>query len=209
MNNILNIKTPAEGQATALKSDFGLGNHSLSNLRLAYWNLPVEALYEEAIFRGEGKITSSGPFVAETGKHTARAANDKYIVREPNTEDKIWWGQYNRPYNPEKFNELINRVQGYLQGRDLFVQDCYAGADPNFQLPVRIVTELAWHSIFARNMFLLPKSNEAYRRHVPEFTVMALPSFKAFPQIDDSGSNTIIVVSFEHNLCIIGNSGYA
>jgi len=209
MNNILNIKTPAEGQATALKSDYGLGNHSLSNLRMTYWNLPVEALYEEAIFRGEGKITSLGPFVAETGKHTARAANDKYIVREPNTEDKIWWGQYNRPYNPEKFNELINRVQGYLQGRDVFVQDCYAGADPNFQLPVRIITELAWHSIFARNMFLLPKSKESYRRHVPEFTVMALPSFKAFPQIDDSGSNTIIVVSFEHNLCIIGNSGYA
>ena len=208
MNNILNIKSPAEAQASILKSDFGLSNIGLSNLRKVYWNLPTEALYEEAIFRHEGKISNQGPFVVNTGKHTARAASDKFIVRESSTEEDIWWGEYNQPYNPDKFNELFNRVQGFLQGRDLFVQDCYSGADPDFRLPVRIITEYAWHSYFARNMFITLNSQEEYRRHVPDFTVIAVPSFKAFPQIDDSRSDTIIVVNFEQKLCIIGNSEY-
>ena len=208
MNNILNIKSPAEAQASMLKSDFGLSNIGLSNLRKVYWNLPTEALYEEAIFRHEGKISNQGPFVVNTGKHTARAASDKFIVRESSTEEDIWWGEYNQPYNPDKFNELFNRVQGFLQGRDLFVQDCYSGADPDFRLPVRIITEYAWHSYFARNMFITLNSQEEYRRHVPDFTVIAVPSFKAFPQIDDSRSDTIIVVNFEQKLCIIGNSEY-
>jgi phosphoenolpyruvate carboxykinase (ATP) len=208
MNNILNIKSPAEVQAEALKSDFGLNNIGLSNLRKIYWNLPTEALYEEAIFRNEGRVTRLGPFVVNTGKHTARAASDKFVVREDSTEEHIWWGEYNRPYNREKFNELYNRVQGFLQGRDLFVQDCYAGADQEYQLPIRIITEYAWHSMFARNMFLLPKSQEEYRRHVPEFTVICTPSFKAIPNIDDTSTNTAIVLNFEQNLCIIGNTGY-
>ena len=209
MNNILDIKTPAEAQAAARKSDYGFENHGLFNLRKVYWNLPIEALYEEAIFRNEGKITLQGPFVVNTGKHTARAANDKFIVREPSSEDDVWWGQYNRPYSPEKFNDLFNRVQGYLQGRDIFVQDCYAGADPDYRLPVRIITELAWHSMFARNMFIVPQTNDEYRRFVPEFTLIALPEFKSFPQIDNTPSNTVIAVNFDQQLCIVGNSGYA
>jgi len=209
MNNILDIKTPTEAQANARKCDFGVENHGLTNLNRAYWNLPMEALYEEAIFRKEGRITLQGPFVVNTGNHTARAANDKIIVRESNTESHIWWGEYNRPYSPEMFNELFNRVQGFLQGRDIFVQDCYAGADPDYRLPVRIVTEYAWHSMFAHNMFLLPSTNEEYRRHVPEFTVISIPSFKAFPQVDGTTSNTVIVINFDQRLCIIGNTGYA
>jgi len=209
MNNLLNIKTPAEGQAAARKSEFGLENHGLTNLRQAYWNLPLEALYEEAIFRNEGKLTLSGPLVVNTGKHTARAATDKFIVKEAGSEDHIWWGQYNYPYAPEKFNDLFSRVQGFLQGRDLFIQDTYAGADSNYHLPIRIITELAWHSMFARNMFLSPSTNEEYRRHVPEFTVIAVPSFKAFPQVDGTPTNTAIVINFDQRLCIIGNTGYA
>lgn len=209
MNNILDIKTPAEPQASARKSDFGVGNHGLMNLNRVYWNLPSEALYEEAVFRNEGKITQLGPLVVYTGKHTARAANDKFIVHENTTENNVWWGQYNRPYNPDRFNQLIDRLQGFLQGRDVFVQDCYAGADKNFRLPVRIITEYAWHSLFARNMFILPQTNEEYRLHVPEFTVIAVPSFKAFPQIDDTTSNTAIVVNFQQKLCLIANTQYA
>jgi len=209
MNNILDIKSPAEAQAQALKSDFGLENHGLINLNKVYWNLPIEALYEEAVFRNEGKITQQGPLIVNTGKHTARAANDKFVVREASTEDHVWWGQYNRPYSPEKFNDLFNRVQGFLQGRDIFVQDCYAGADPEYRLPVRIITEYAWHSMFARNMFIPPATNEEFRRHIPDFTVIAAPSFKAFPQIDGTPTNTVIVISFEQKLCIIGNTGYA
>ncbi len=209
MNNILNIKTPSEAQADALRGEFTLENHGLMNLNKIYWNLPTEALYEEAIFRDEGKLTQLGPLVVNTGKHTARAASDKFVVREPDTEGHIWWGQYNRPFSADKFEELFSRVQGYLQGRDVFVQDCYAGADMNYSLPVRVITELAWHSLFARNMFISPKTNEDYRRHLPEFTVIAVPGFKAFPQIDGTPTNTFIALNFTQRLCIIGNTGYA
>lgn len=209
MNNILDIKTPAQSEAQSLKSDYGLDNLGLTNLRMAYWNLPTEALYEEITFRKEARITKMGPIVAYTGKHTARAASDKFIVKEPTTQEHIWWGEYNRPFSPEKFNDLFNRMQGYLQGRDVFVQDCYAGADPNYRMPVRIVTELAWHAHFARNMFVLPTTNEEYRRHAPEFTVLCLPSFKGIPTIDGTGSNTFIVLNFDQRLCIIGNTAYA
>jgi len=208
MNNILNIRTPAESQAEAVKGDYSLEDIGLFNLRKAYWNLPTEALYEEVIFRGEAQIVLQGPIAVNTGKHTARAANDKFIVREPTTEDNVWWGQYNRPFSPEKFDELFSRLKGFLQGRDVFVQDCYGGADPQYRLLVRIITELAWHSMFARNMFIKPKTHDEYRRHVPEFTVICAPSFKSFPQVDTTPANTFIVINFAQKLCIIGNTGY-
>ena len=209
MNNILDIKTPAQTEASALKSDYGLENHGLTNLRMVYWNLPTESLYEEIAFRKEARITQMGAIVANTGKHTARSANDKFIVKEPTTEDKVWWGQYNRPYSADKFNDLYNRMQGFLQGRDLFVTDCYAGADPNYRIPIRIITEYAWHAVFARNMFIMPKTNEECRRHIPDFTVMAIPSFKGVPQIDGTNLNTFIALNFAQKLCLIGNTAYA
>jgi phosphoenolpyruvate carboxykinase (ATP) len=208
-NNLLNIKTPAENEAGALRGDYGLINHGLTNLRTVYWNLPTEALYEEIVFRGEGRISKSGPVIVNSGKRTARAAQDKFVVRDPDTEDHIWWGEYNRPISASQFNEVFNRLQGYLQGRDLFVQDCFAGADPDFRMPVRIVTEFAWHSHFARNMFILPKNREAYRRHVPDFTVICVPSFKAFESIDGTRTSTFIVLNFQERLAIIGDTAYA
>ncbi|NIS82883.1 MAG: phosphoenolpyruvate carboxykinase (ATP) [Anaerolineales bacterium] len=208
MNNLLNIKTPAQNEAYVLHSDFGLENHGLTNQNIIYWNLPTEALYEELTFRSEGRISQQGPVLVKSGKHTARAAGDKFIVREPSTEDKIWWGEYNRPFSTEKFDELFSRLQGFVQGRDLFVQDCFAGSDPEYRIPIRIVTEYAWHSLFARNMFLLPKSAEAYRQHVPQFTVLAVPSFQAFQPIDSTRTGTFIILNFDQKLCIIGDSAY-
>jgi phosphoenolpyruvate carboxykinase (ATP) len=209
MNNILNIKTPAQAQALALKSDYGLENLGLVNLGQVYWNLPVEALYEEIVFRNEAKISRYGPILALTGKHTARSANDKFVVREPTTDSHIWWGQYNRPFDPYQFDELYARLQGYLQGRDVFVQDCYVGADPDYQMPVRLIAEQAWHAMFARNMFILPETNDEFRRHIPDFTVICVPSFKAIQQIDQTASDTFIVLHFAKRLCIIGNTAYA
>jgi phosphoenolpyruvate carboxykinase (ATP) len=145
--------------------------------------------------------------VVNTGKHTARAAQDKFIVREPDSEEHVWWGEYNRPISAEKFAETFSRVQGYLQGRDLFVQDCYGGADPEYQLPVRILTEYAWHSLFAHTMFINPKNREAYRNHVPEFTVLVVPEFKAFEPIDGTRTPTFITLNFAQKLAIIGNRG--
>jgi len=208
MNNIFNLKTPAEKEAAAIRSDYGLKNIGLTNLRKTYWNLPPEALYEEVIFRGEGNISHQGPLIVETGKHTARAANDKYVVREASTEGHIWWSEYNRPFSTEKFDELFGRLQGYLQGRDVFVQDCYAGAEEDYRLPVRVITEYAWHSLFARNMLIQPESVEEYRRHMPEFTVIAVPEFKSLPQMDQTVSDTFIVLNFAQKIAIIGNTGY-
>jgi phosphoenolpyruvate carboxykinase (ATP) len=209
MNNILNIKTPAEAQAAALKSDYGIENLGLTNLRQVYWNLPMEALCEEIIFRGEARFTQQGPLVAKTGQHTGRSASDKVIVRETTCENNVWWGQYNRPLAPDKFDELYGRLQGFMQGRDLFVQDCYVGADPEYQMPIRVVTELAWHSMFVRNMFLPLRTNEEYRRHIPAFTVIAAPNFKGIPQIDQTAANTFIALHLDQRLCLIGNSAYA
>jgi phosphoenolpyruvate carboxykinase (ATP) len=207
-NNLLNIKTPAQDQAHDLKADYSLSNHGISNLRQSYWNLPSEALYEEIVFRNEGRITHQGPVVVKSGKHTARAAQDKYIVREPSTEDHVWWGEYNRPISAATFNEIFNRLQGYIQGRDLFVQDCYAGADQNYRLPIRIINEYAWHSLFTRNMFILPQNREEYRLHVPDFTVLCVPSFKAFGPIDSTRTSTFIALNFDQRLCIIGDTAY-
>jgi phosphoenolpyruvate carboxykinase (ATP) len=209
MNNLLGIKTPGELVAAARKPAYGLSNHGVRNLRSAYWNLSTETLYEEAVFRGEGATTRGGAFVVNTGKHTARSANDKFVAREAQHEERIWWGQYNRPIAPDKFEALYGRVLGYLQGRDVFVQDLYAGADPQYRMPVRIITESAWQSWFARNMFLMPESLEEYQRFVPDFTLFALPGFKGAPAVDNTASETFICLSFDKKLAIIGNTAYA
>jgi phosphoenolpyruvate carboxykinase (ATP) len=209
MNIYLDVQSPAAQQAGKLASAYGLQNHGLVNLRRVYWNLPTPALYEESIFRSEGALSHLGPLVVNTGKHTARAAADKFVVHEHSTEDKIWWGQYNRPFTGESFSALFTRLQGYLQGRDVFVQDCYAGADPEHSLPVRIITQKAWHSLFARTMFLKIRGEDAIRRHIPEFTVIAAPGFQASPMVDSTRTETFIVINFRERLAIIGGTSYA
>ena len=209
MNIYLDVQSPAAKEAGKLASGYGLQNHGLVNLRRIYWNLPTPALYEESIFRSEGSLSHLGPLVVNTGKHTARAAADKFVVHEQSTEEKVWWGQYNRPFTGESFSALLTRLQGYLQGRDVFVQDCFAGADPEHSLPIRIITQKAWHSLFARTMFLKVRNQDALHRHVPEFTVIAAPSFQASPMVDSTRTETFIVINFRERLAIIGGTSYA
>jgi phosphoenolpyruvate carboxykinase (ATP) len=209
MNSFLNIKTPAESVAGSRKADFGLTNQGVSNLRLEYWNLTTETLYEEAVFRGEGATSVGGPFIAHTGKHTARSAKDKFVVRHTDSEGNVWWGTHNQPFDESKFDGLYARMLGYLQGRDVFVQDVYAGADEQYRLPVRFLTERAWHSMFVRNMFILPGSLEEYKRFIPEFTVVGVPGFQAMPSVDNTNTGTFIILNFEKKLAIIGNTEYA
>ncbi|MCO6472550.1 MAG: phosphoenolpyruvate carboxykinase (ATP), partial [Melioribacteraceae bacterium] len=204
----LEFNTPATKQAMELASDFRLKNQGFKDLDRVFWNLPDEALYEEIIFRNEGHITKQGPILVYTGKHTARAAADKFIVKEETTEDNIWWGEYNRPFTTEKFNSIMARVQAYCQGEELFVQDCYAGADPEHRLPVRIITEKAWHSLFARNMFITTEDQDELKKFVPEFTVITLDGFKVDPIIDGTRTETAIVLNFAEKTAIIANSLY-
>ena len=209
MNPYLDVPSPAEAEAAANASVFGLENHGLKNLHKAYWNLTTASLYEEAIFRGEGRVAHLGPLVVNTGKHTARAAADKFIVHEDATGNRVWWGEYNRPFNSERFSTLLSRLQGYLQGRDVFVQDLYAGADPDHRMPIRIIAEKAWHSLFARTMFLKIRNADTLKHHVPEFTVICAPGFLASPIVDGTRSETFIILNFAERVGIIGGSAYA
>jgi len=187
----------------------GLDAHGLSHLGRVYWNLNTPVLYEEAVKRDEGHIAHLGPFVVRTGSYTGRSPNDKFLVEEPTSKDKIWWGEINRPFDANKFEGLFGRLQAYLQGRDIFVQDCYAGADEEYRLPVRIITERAWHSLFARNMFRQIQDLEQLREHEPAFTVIDAPGFKAIPDVDGTNSEAFIIPNFGRRLVIIGGTSYA
>jgi phosphoenolpyruvate carboxykinase (ATP) len=208
MNPYLDLPSPAQPEAGKLAAMYGLQNHGLTNLHRVYWNLPSASLYEEIVFRGEARISHLGPVVVSTGKHTARAAADKFIVQEHSTENHVWWGEYNRPFSADKFSALLTRMQGFLQNRDVFVQDCYAGADPDYRMPIRIVSEKAWHSLFARNMFMKIKRAEELKRHAPEFTVICAPSFQSSPIIDGTRSETFVLINFAQRLAIIGGTSY-
>ena len=205
----LEFNTPAVKHAGEFKPDFGLSNHGLVHLDKVFWNLPTEALVEEAIFRGEGHLVKGGAFHIYTGKWTARAADDKYFVKEESTENKIDWGSYNRPMTSEKFNGLFARLQAYWQGEELFAQDLYAGAHPEYRLPVRVISDRAWCSHFARNMLLSENDLSKLKQFIPDFTIMVAPKFKVDPRIDGTLSETAIVINFEQRLAIIANSEYA
>jgi phosphoenolpyruvate carboxykinase (ATP) len=189
-------------------SKYGLDNHGIVNVNDVYWNLSSPGLYEESVRRREGLVAHLGPVVVRTGHHTGRSPNDKFIVREPSSEDNIWWGNVNRPFDSERFDQLYSRLMAYLQLKDVFVQDCFAGADPEYQIPIRVITESAWHSLFARNMFILAEP-EQIADFVPEFTIINTPRFHAVPSMDGTNSEVYVIVHFGKKLVIIGGSSYA
>ncbi len=202
------FSTPAQKQAGEFRSDYDLGHHGFKHLETVYWNLPEAALYEEAIIRNEGKMVNGGPLLIHTGKWTARAANDKYFVKEPSTENIIDWGEYNRPITEEKFNSIYTRLLAFLQGEELFVQDVYAGSDPDYKLNVRVITDTAWQSLFARNMLNTFSERGTHKNFVPEFTLISVPSFNVDPRIDGTLSETAIVINFSQRIAIVAGSSY-
>ncbi len=186
----------------------GLSHHGLRRIRTAFWNLSTPALYEEAMRRGEGLVGQGGAFVVETGHHTGRSPNDKFIVEEETSKHDIWWGSVNRPISEERFDVLLEHVLGHLEGRDVFVQDCYAGADPAYRLKVRVITEGAWTSLFAHNILIRPAAEE--REHfTPDFTILQAPTCQADPQRHGTRSETFILVNFKKRLVVIGGTSYA
>lgn len=191
-----------------VQSQYGLENHGIHNVNAVHWNLSTPLLYEEAIRRREGRLAHLGPLVVRTGQHTGRSPNDKFVVREPSSADKVWWGKVNRAMEPANFETLHRRLLAYLQGKDLFVQDCFAGADPQYRLPIRIITETAWHSLFARDMFIQAKPEEL-ATHTPQFTVLNAPGFHADPEVDGTHSEVFIVIHFGQKLVLIGGTQYA
>ncbi|TME93745.1 MAG: phosphoenolpyruvate carboxykinase (ATP), partial [Chloroflexi bacterium] len=146
-------------------------------------NLSPAALYVHAVRRNEAAVVSTGALTAETGKHTGRSPKDKFFVREPTSQDAIWWHAGNQPIATDRFDGLLRRMQEYIDTHEVYTQDVFACADPRFRLRVRVISELAWHSLFARNLFIRPNADELLSFE-PDFTVISLPSVKADPSRD-------------------------
>jgi phosphoenolpyruvate carboxykinase (ATP) len=180
----------------------------ITNTSTVHWTLSTPRLYEEAIARREARLAHLGPLLVRTGQHTGRSPDDKVIVHAGTAADRVWWGRVNRPIDPDRFETLRRRMLAYLQGRELFVQDCFVGADPAYRVPVRVVTETAWHSLFARNMFL-PATADELANHVPQITVLHAPGFHAIPDVDGTRSEVFIAVDLDRGLVLIGGTAYA
>ena len=187
----------------------GLGVHGITAPAKAHWNLGTAALYEEAIRRAEGVVADTGPLVCLTGVHTGRSPNDKFLVSEPSSKSNVWWGNVNRSIEEAQFDDLRHRMLASLDGKELFVQDCFAGADPEYRLPIRIVTERAWHSLFARTLFLPSPPGARDPGHQPQFTVINSPSMQADPEVHGTHSGVFIVLNFAEQLVLIGGTSYA
>jgi phosphoenolpyruvate carboxykinase (ATP) len=184
----------------------GLEREGITTDRLR-WNLSPAALYEEAVRRQEGLIAAEGPLTCRTGVYTGRSPNDKFTVQEPTSEANIAWGKVNRPMAAAQFDALHAELLNSLAGKELFVLDCYAGADPAYRLPVRVINELAWHNLFCRNLFI--DDPQAAAAGAPEFTIIDSPSFKADPKRHGTNSEAFIALNFAKNLVLIGGTSYA
>jgi phosphoenolpyruvate carboxykinase (ATP) len=187
----------------------GLEEVGIDGAAHVHWSLGISALYEEAVRRREGVIAADGPLVCSTGQHTGRSPNDKFIVKEPSSEKHVAWGKVNRPIAQAAFDDLERRMLAHLRGKDLFVQDCWAGADPGFRLPIRIITERAWHSLFARHLFIPERDSAKRLHHEPQFTVIDVPSFTADRSRDHTNSEVFILLNFAKRRVLIGGTNYA
>ncbi len=176
--------------------------------RPVHWNLTPPELYEHAVRRGEGAVVEGGPFCAVTSPHTGRSPNDKFIVRESGSEAQVWWGRVNQPFAAEQFERLERDVVRHLAGQELFVRDVFAGADPNYRLPIRFVTPNAWHALFVYNMFLRPGASDL-ASFAPGFHVLHAPEFHADPQVHGTRSDTFVVLNFAKRTILIGGTRYA
>jgi len=189
-------------------SRFSLTEHGIRNVSTAWWNLGAAQLIEKAIERGEGLLAAGGPLVVRTGQFTGRSPGDKFVVRDETTESRVEWGPVNQPIPAQQFSLLYKKFLAYLQGRELFVQDCFAGADARYRLAIRVVTEKAWHSLFARQLFVRADAAET-PDHVPEFTVLYAPGFHADPAEDGTRSENCIIIDFSRRVVIIAGTSYA
>jgi phosphoenolpyruvate carboxykinase (ATP) len=182
-------------------------NTGLTTTGSVHYNLQAPDLYQEAILRGEAELSGDGALVAYTGQHTGRSPKDKFIVRDQNTDAVVWWSA-NQAMSPEAFDRLHADFIAHAAKRDLFVQDLVGGSDPTHNLPVRVVTELAWHSLFIRNLLIRPEAS-ALESFVPEMTIIDLPSFRADPKRHGTRSETVIAIDLSRMVVLIGGSAYA
>jgi phosphoenolpyruvate carboxykinase (ATP) len=194
-------------QVGTFNTSYGVDKFGLKDLGTVFYNLHAPMLYEESIRRGEAVIMPGGPINAETGIHTGRSPKDKHTVRDATTEKKVWWGN-NNALTPEQFEVLLQDFRKHAEGKDLFVQDLYGGADPAFRVKSRVITEFAWHSLFIRNLLIRPDKTEL-ANYIADLTIIDLPSFKADPKRHGCKSETVIALDFTRKIVLIGGTNYA
>ncbi|MEO2050678.1 MAG: phosphoenolpyruvate carboxykinase (ATP) [Allomuricauda sp.] len=172
-----------------------------------HYQLSPEELHRLTLENDMGKEASSGALAVNTGEFTGRSPMDRFIVKDAITEDKVWWGNINIPFDPEKFDKLYEKVIAYLNNKDLFVRDSYACADPAYKLNIRVINEYPWSNMFAYNMFLRP-TDEELENFDPEWTVVNAPGFKADPAVDGTRQHNFAILNFSRKIALIGGTGY-
>ncbi|HET9323573.1 MAG TPA: phosphoenolpyruvate carboxykinase (ATP) [Gaiellaceae bacterium] len=185
-----------------------LSEHGIEAGKVVHHNPTVALLYAHAIRRGDGRLAEGGPLVVDTGKHTGRSPNDKFVVREPGSEDRIWWGKVNRELSEEHFDGLREKVTSFLSGEELYVVDAFAGADPMHRLALRVITQSPWHALFAKTLFIDPTAEEL-AGHEPQAVVLHAPPVEAEPAEDGTRSGTFVVLHPGRMEVLIGGTFYA
>lgn len=190
------------GKNTDLNKSIGL-----NNLGNQFWNLSPSELVEDTILNGQGELTDTGALAIETGEFTGRSPKDRFVVCDEKTENAVWWGDVNIKFTPEKFDALYNRMKAYLNGRDVYVRDAFACADPSYKMNIRVVNEISWGNMFAYNMFLRPTDIDL-ENFLPEWHIVCAPGFKADPEIDGTRQANFAILNFTKKMIIIGGTGY-
>jgi len=186
----------------------GLEALGIQKVAKAYWNLSPAELVEHALANKEGVLTETGALMCDTGKFTGRSPKDKFTVLDEKTKDSVWWGDINQPFEPAKFDALHAKMVAFLADKNVYVRDAYAGADPDYQLKLRVVNTQAWHNMFCNNLFLRPKQEEL-ASFVPNFTIINIPEFQADPAVDGTRQANFAVINFTKQMILIGGTGYA
>jgi len=187
----------------------GLEVYGLTNLGEIKKNLTAPELYEEIIKNGEGTIANGGAMVCLTGAVTGRSPNDKFIVEEDTTKTDVNWSKGNVPISKEKFNIIYNKLLAYLQTKDVYVQECYAGADETSRIKVRVINEFAWQNLFIRNMFIQEPDASKLENFMADFSIICCPNFKAAGDVDGVNSENFVILNFEKKIVIVGGTAYA
>ena len=190
------------------KSMKALEQHGIHTTGEILWNLTPEQLIQEALQAKEGVLTDTGALACRTGEHTGRSPQDKCIVRDQSTENKVHWGKVNKAMSPEHFAKLRKDQSEFLKDKRLFVRDAFGGADPEFRIPIRVINVNAWSNLFCRQLFLRPTEQEL-QTHQPQFTIIHTPHFEAVPEVHGTSSKTFIVANFSEGLILIGGTEYA
>jgi phosphoenolpyruvate carboxykinase (ATP) len=192
----------------AITTASGLEAHGLNPRGRIFWNPTTSMLYTHALATGEARLAEGGPLVVDTGKHTGRSPKDRFVVREPGSEDRIWWGDVNQELEEERFEGLREKVVAHLDEGDVYVVDAFAGADPAQRLGVRVVTRSAWHALFAKTLFIDP-TPDGLDEHEPDALVLHAPEVEADPDEDGTRSETFVVLHPTRGEVVIGGTWYA